>query len=106
MARKGTRVGRGIAEGTSKAPGPTPGPWWAESLPPPGGGYIVHGEDNVVVGAFGRNTSTTGRRISQAEAMENACALMHGLYHATSKQPLQQELENNNVRAGKKRTRR
>ena len=66
----------------------------------------MHGKDNVVIGVLGRNTATTGYQISQAEAMENAYALLHGLYYVTSRQLLHQKLENNNVRAGKKRTRR
>ena len=106
MAKKSTKVGRGTGKETPKIPGPPPGPWWVEGLPPPGGGYILHGKDNVVIGAFGRNTAITGYRISQEEAMENAYALLHGLYYVNSRQPLQQELEKNNVRAGKKRTRR
>ena len=106
MAKKSTKVGRGTGKGTSKAPGPTPGPWSVAVLPTSCGGFIVQGKGGVVIGAFGRNTSMSGQRISQEEAMENAYALLHGLYYVTSRQPLQQELENNNVRAGKKRTRR
>ena len=108
MARKGTRVGRGIAEGTTTAPSLTPGPWRVKELQghaPPGGGYVVLGKDDIVIGAFGRNTSTTGYRISQEEALGNAYSCLFGLNWEYSKLASAKR-ESANVRAGKKRTRR